>query len=142
MHSERSKLYAILAFLSVIGLIIIFHIFSPEKLLPLLTISQTLSLLGAKMCFIKYECKSPVDLPNPPLSEPELQIIFTVVSVHVFTKQNFNLFSNLTSPFSIGTPEIQWLFSIFLTHNWSPKMSVYLFLSRVLAYNSGQQEDF
>ena len=74
------------------------------------------------------------------IPQPELEIIFTVVSV--FTKQNFNLFSNLMSPFSIGTPEIQWLFSIFLTHNWSPKMSVYLFLSRVLAYNSGQQEDF
>ena len=45
-------------------------------------------------------------------SEPELQIIFTVVSV--FTKENFNPFSNLISPFSIGTHEIQWLFSIFL----------------------------
>ena len=52
------------------------------------------------------------------IDEAELQIIFTVVSV--FTKQNFNLFSNLMSPFSIGTPEIQWLFSIFLAHNWSP----------------------
>ena len=48
----------------------------------------------------------------------ELQIIFTVVSV--FTKENFNPFSNLISPFGIGTHEIQWLFSIFLTHNWSP----------------------
>ena len=35
----------------------------------------------------------------------ELQIIFTVVSV--FTKENFNPFSNLISPFSIGTHEIQ-----------------------------------
>ena len=70
-----------------------------------------------------------IDLLHFRLSE--LQIIFTVVSV--FTKQNFNLFSNLVSPFSIGTSEIQWLFSIFLTHNWSPKMLVYLFLSRVLA---------
>ena len=48
----------------------------------------------------------------------ELQIIFTVVSV--FTKENFNPFSNVISPFGIGTHEIQWLFSIFLTHNWSP----------------------
>ena len=48
----------------------------------------------------------------------ELQIIFTVVSV--FTKENFNSFSNLISPFGIGTHEIQWLFSIFLTHNWFP----------------------
>ena len=53
----------------------------------------------------------------------ELQIIFTVVSV--FTKENFNPFSNLISPFGIGTHEIQWLFSIFLTHNWSP---IYLLL--------------
>ena len=53
----------------------------------------------------------------------ELQIIFTVVSV--FTKENFNPFSNLISPFGIGTNEIQWLFSIFLTHNWSP---IYLLL--------------
>ena len=53
----------------------------------------------------------------------ELQIIFTVVSV--FTKENFNSFSNLISPFGIGTHEIQWLFSIFLTHNWSP---IYLLL--------------
>ena len=56
------------------------------------------------------------DLCNHEYSE--LQIIFTVVSV--FTKQNFNFFSNLMSPFGIGTPEIQWLFSIFLSHNWSP----------------------
>ena len=48
----------------------------------------------------------------------EFQIIFTVVSV--FTKENFKPFSNLISPSSIGTHEIQWLFSIFLTHNWSP----------------------
>ena len=54
---------------------------------------------------------------------PELQIIFTVVSV--FTKENFNPFSNLLSLFSIGTHEIQWLFSIFLTHNWS---AIYLLL--------------
>ena len=53
----------------------------------------------------------------------ELQIIFTVVSV--FTKENFNPFSNLISPFGIGTHEIQWLFSIFLAHNWSP---IYLLL--------------
>ena len=53
----------------------------------------------------------------------ELQIIFTMVSV--FTKENFNPFSNLISPFGIGTHEIQWLFSIFLTHNWSP---IYLLL--------------
>ena len=53
----------------------------------------------------------------------ELQIFFTVVSV--FTKENFNPFSNLISPFGIGTREIQWLFSIFLTHNWSP---IYLLL--------------
>ena len=53
----------------------------------------------------------------------ELQIIFTVVSV--FTKENFNPFSNLISPFGIGTHEIMWLFSIFLTHNWSP---IYLLL--------------
>ena len=52
------------------------------------------------------------------LHDPELQIIFTVVSV--FTKENFNPFSNLLSPFGIGTHEIQWLFSIFLTHNWPP----------------------
>ena len=50
-------------------------------------------------------------------------LIFTVVSV--FTKENFNPFSNLISPFGIGTHEIQWLFSIFLTHNWSP---IYLLL--------------
>ena len=59
-------------------------------------------------------------LVRPPT---ELQIIFTVVSV--FTKENFNPFSNLISPFGIGTHEIQWLFSIFLTHNWSP---IYLLL--------------
>ena len=53
----------------------------------------------------------------------ELQIIFTMVSV--VTKENFNPFSNLISPFSIGTHENQWLFSIFLTHNWSP---IYLLL--------------
>ena len=55
----------------------------------------------------------------------ELQIIFTVVSV--FTKENFNPFSNLISPFGIGTHEIQWLFGIFLTRNsyWSP---IYLLL--------------
>ena len=53
----------------------------------------------------------------------ELQIIFTVVSV--FTKENFNPLSNLISPFGIGTHEIQWLFSIFLMHNWSP---IYLLL--------------
>ena len=53
----------------------------------------------------------------------ELQIIFAVVSV--FTKENFNPFSNLISPFGIGTHEIQWLFGIFLTHNWSP---IYLLL--------------
>ena len=53
---------------------------------------------------------------------PELQIIFTVVSV--FTNINFNLFSNLMSPFSMGTPEIQWLSSIFLMHNWSPIYSL------------------
>ena len=53
----------------------------------------------------------------------ELQIIFTVVSV--FTKENFNPFSNLISPFGIGTHEIQWLFSIFLTHNW---FAIYLLL--------------
>ena len=41
----------------------------------------------------------------------DLQIIFTAVSV--FTKENFNPFSNLVSPFGIGTHEIQWLFSIF-----------------------------
>ena len=57
------------------------------------------------------------------MTKTELQIIFTVVSV--FTKENFNPFSNLISPFSIGTHEIQWLFSIFLTHNWSP---IYLLL--------------
>ena len=50
--------------------------------------------------------------------QPELQIIFTVVSV--FTKENVNPYSNLISPFGIDTHEIQWLFSIFLTHNWSP----------------------
>ena len=58
---------------------------------------------------------------NTPMTE--LQIIFTVVSV--FTKENFNPFSNLINPFGIGTHEIQWLFSIFLTHNWSP---IYLLL--------------
>ena len=52
-----------------------------------------------------------------------LQIIFTVVSV--FTKENFNSFSSLISPFGIGTHEIQWLFSIFLTHTWFP---IYLLL--------------
>ena len=64
-------------------------------------------------------------LPECVISAPsaELQIIFTVVSV--FTKENFNPFSNLLSLFSIGTHEIQWLFSIFLTHNWSP---IYLLL--------------
>ena len=55
--------------------------------------------------------------------QAELQIIFTVVSV--FTKENFNPFNNLISPFGIGTHEIQWLFGIFLTHNWSP---IYLLL--------------
>ena len=55
---------------------------------------------------------------NGPKRFAELQIIFTVVSV--FTKENFNPFSNLISPFGIGTHEIKWLFSIFLTHNWSP----------------------
>ena len=57
------------------------------------------------------------------INNTELQIIFTVVSV--FTKENFNPFSNLISPFGTGTHEIQWLFSIFLTHNWSP---IYLLL--------------
>ena len=69
--------------------------------------------------------KSPQIILNLQLWDffPELQIIFTVVSV--FTKENFNPFSNLISPFGIGTHEIQWLFSIFLAHNWSP---IYLLL--------------
>ena len=71
--------------------------------------------------FFATSCLLP--LVTKPNQKAELQIIFTVVSV--FTKENFNPFSNLISPFGIGTHEIQWLFSIFLTHNWSP---IYLLL--------------
>ena len=73
---------------------------------------------NARVVFLVHDTSSYCDVCTS-----ELQIIFTVVSV--FTKENFNPFSNLISPFGIGTHEIQWLFSIFLTHNWSP---IYLLL--------------
>ena len=59
----------------------------------------------------------------------ELQIIFTVVSV--FTKENFNPFSNLISPFGIGIHEIQWLFSIFLMTTGLPYIYYYKFVNMV-----------